>query len=71
MIGIFIGLILGLWFGINMGKDKPVFSNPLAPNKVTTTIRESGEKVLEESGKALEETGKALQEQAQKEGKKE
>ncbi|MEW6068453.1 MAG: hypothetical protein AB1610_09205 [Nitrospirota bacterium] len=65
-IGIIVGLVFGLWFGVNIGKEKPLFSNPFAKGQIKTTIKESGEKVLEKSGKALEQTGKAIQEQIQK-----
>jgi len=64
LISLIIGLLLGLWFGVNIGKGKAIFSNPFSKNTIESTIRESGEKVLEKSGKALEETGKALRETA-------
>lgn len=28
IIGLLAGLIIGLWFGVNIGRDKPIWSNP-------------------------------------------
>ena len=73
-IGIIIGLIIGLWFGINLGKGKPIYTNPFSKKQIQTTLRKSGEKVIEKSeqviqksGEVLEETGKTLQETITKE----
>ncbi len=63
--GIVIGFLTGLWFGINIGKGKPFYSNPFSKRKIERAIMKSGEKVLEESGKALEKTGKILQKKKQ------
>ena len=60
LFGLLLGLALGLWFGVNLGKGRPVFSNPFANQTVQTKIKETGSKVLDQSGKALEESGKAL-----------
>lgn len=69
-----MGLIIGLWFGINIGKGKPLYSNPLSKRRIETVIMKTGEKVIEKSeeaieksGKALEETGKTLQDKVKKE----
>lgn len=67
IISLLIGLILGLWMGVNIGKGKSLFSNPFSKRTIESTIRQSGEKVLEKSGKALEETGKALRPQKESE----
>ncbi|MGE5894152.1 MAG: hypothetical protein ACM34I_08870 [bacterium] len=64
LIGIVIGLLAGLWLGINIGRDKPLFSNPLSTQKIEKAIVRSGEKAIDETGKAIEETGKAIRETA-------
>ena len=58
--GLLLGLLLGLWFGVNLGKGKPVFSNPFASTSIKSRLKQTGGKVLDQSGKALEESGKAL-----------
>lgn len=30
LIGAVAGLIIGLWFGVNIGQDRPLWSNPFA-----------------------------------------
>jgi hypothetical protein len=30
LIGAVAGLIVGLWFGVNIGQDRPLWSNPFA-----------------------------------------
>ena len=48
-MGFLVGLIIGLWFGINMGKQKPIFSNPFAeenlPKKLKVKVGERIEKL--------------------------
>lgn len=48
-MGFLLGLIIGLWFGINMGKQKPIFSNPFAEEnlqkKIKVKVGESIEKL--------------------------
>ena len=63
--GIVIGLLLGLWFGGNLGRDRPVFSNPFTEETVKERLKQTGETLLEKSGEALEKGGKALQKSAQ------
>ena len=67
--GIIIGLVFGLWFGVNLGKGKPLLSNPFANPTIQKKIKKTGDKVLEESGKALEESGKALRKAVAGDGK--
>lgn len=61
IFGLIVGTLLGLWFGVNIGKDKPVFSNPFAEDSIQQKIKKSGGKLLEKSGEVLEKGGKALQ----------
>ena len=60
--GIIFGVLIGLWFGVNIGKDKPIFSNPFSEETIQQKLKESGDILLEKSGEALEKSGKALQE---------
>lgn len=56
-----IGLLIGLWVGVNMGKGRPIFSNPFAGGSVKEKIKRTGEDMLEKGGEALEKSGKAIQ----------
>lgn len=61
-VGLMAGLALGLWFGVNIGKDQALLSNPFAERTVQERVKRTGEVVLEKSGAALEKGGRALQE---------
>jgi len=28
LVGLFIGVLVGLWMGVNLGQDKPLFAIP-------------------------------------------
>lgn len=60
ILGLVIGAIIGLWFGINIGKDKSILSNPFAEPSIQKRLKQTGGEVLEKGGKALEKSGKAL-----------
>lgn len=55
IISMLIGLLLGLWFGVNLGRGQPVYSNPFAAKPVHRKLLESGGDALEKSGRALKE----------------
>ena len=50
IVGVFIGAVLGLWFGVNIGKDRPLVSNPFAETKIKQQIKTMGDKLIEKSG---------------------
>jgi hypothetical protein len=61
LLGAVIGLLIGLALGVNIGREKPLLSNPFAKESLAEQIKRlSGEK-LEQGGKALEKTGQSLQ----------
>lgn len=57
------GLVVGLWFGVNIGKGQNIFSNPFEERSLKERIIESGGNILEEGGNALKEGGRALKDQ--------
>jgi len=45
-MGILLGLLVGLWFGVNMGKGKPILSNPFADDNIPEKIKQKvGDKI--------------------------
>lgn len=52
--------MIGMWFGINIGKDRPIFSNPFAEPALQEKLKQTGGEVLEKGGKALQKSGKVL-----------
>jgi hypothetical protein len=67
LFGLVIGLLLGLWFGFNMGKDRPLLSNPFEEASFHEKIKETGGTLMEKGGEALEKGGQALQRRSQDE----
>jgi len=64
LTGLVIGLLLGLWGGVNIGKGQPLYANPFTNKSVPETMRKAGKDLLRESGKALEKGGEALKDKA-------
>jgi len=60
LFGIFIGLLAGLWLGINIGKDKPWYSNPLEERSVTSKIKSSIGEGVEKAGESIEKLGEDI-----------
>ena len=55
------GLLIGLALGVNIGRDKPLLSNPFAQETLADQVKRLGSETLQQSGRALEKTGQALQ----------
>lgn len=66
ILGFVIGGVLGLWTGVNIGRDKPPFSNPFVEKTVQDKLKDAGKSVLNEGGKLMERGGEALQESLDK-----
>lgn len=62
--GIVIGGLVGLWFGVNIGKGQPVYANPLTQTPVSTKLQNAGRQAVNESGEALEKAGQKLKQKA-------
>ncbi len=61
ILGVVIGVLLGLWFGINIGKNKPWYSNPLAEQSVTNQFKSSFGEGVEKAGESIEKMGEDIQ----------
>lgn len=60
ILGLFIGGVLGLGAGVNIGRDKPILSNPFEDNSVSTKVKNTSNDLLRQSGEAIEDAGKAI-----------
>lgn len=65
ILGLLVGIPLGLWFGFNMGKDRPLLSNPFEEATFQEKIKETGDSLIEKGGEVLEKSGQALQQKSQ------
>jgi len=61
ILWLIVGVLLGMWFGVNIGRDKPIYSNPFEAKNLQEKFKQAGEGALEKSGEALENAGKAIQ----------
>ena len=65
LISLIVGLLIGLALGVNIGREKPLLSNPFAKQEsLIDRAKRLGSETLEQGGKALEKTGQALQDKA-------
>ncbi len=65
IVGLIIGVPVGLWFGFNMGQDRPLLSNPWVEPAFQEKMKETGETLIEKGGEVLEKSGQALQKKSQ------
>lgn len=65
LIGLVIGLLIGLALGVNIGREKPLLSNPFEKESLADRMKRLGTETLEHGGKALEQGGKALEKKGQ------
>jgi len=62
VLGLLIGGIIGLWTGVNLGKDQPLMTNPFA-NKSTVI---DFNKKIDELQHSVSQKSKALYEDSKK-----
>lgn len=66
LAGMVVGLLIGLAFGFNLGRDRPLLSNPFEHETLAERIQRLSGETLEKGGKALEKTGESLQDKLKK-----
>ena len=52
LIGVIIGLLIGLWMGVNIGRDRPLWSNPFAAQSLTQKAKDAASDVWQDAKKA-------------------
>jgi len=55
LVGAVIGLIVGLWFGVNIGKGQPFYSNPFAERSLADIAKDKTKEIVQESKEKLRE----------------
>ena len=61
LFGAVIGLMIGLWLGVNIGRETPLTANPFSKEPLNEKLKRLGGETLEKSGRAIEKTGQELQ----------
>lgn len=64
VIGLVVGLLIGLALGVNIGRERPLLSNPFAKESIGEKAKRLGSETLEQSGKALQHAGESLQDKS-------
>lgn len=65
LISLVVGLLIGMALGVNIGREKPLLSNPFQKESLAERVKRLGSDTLEQGGKALEQSGKALEKTGQ------
>ncbi len=60
LVGFIAGMLIGLWFGVNFGKGKRLYSNPFAERSVTDKIKSSIGEGVEKAGERIEKLGEDI-----------
>ncbi|MDD3518651.1 MAG: hypothetical protein PHQ14_09895 [Chromatiales bacterium] len=54
VVGALFGLVIGLWFGVNIGRDKPFYANPFKEKALDERVRDSARDVYEDTRRKLD-----------------
>jgi hypothetical protein len=66
LLSFLVGVLLGLWFGVNIGREVPFYSNPFDSHSLNEKLKGVAGETLEKGGHALEKTGQSLQDKMNK-----
>ena len=66
LLGLIVGTAVGLWLGVNLGKGKPLLSNPLNEPTLREQLQQSGTRLKEKGEKMIEQGKSAVQDQMNK-----
>lgn len=66
LLSLLIGISIGLWFGVNIGREVPFYSNPFDTQSINQKIKGVAGETLEKGGHAIEKTGQSLQDKLNK-----
>ena len=64
-VGLLVGGLVGLWFGMNIGKGQPLLSNPFARVTLSERLDRTMRQAAEETGTAMDKAGDAVREGAE------
>jgi hypothetical protein len=56
IIGLLIGAMLGLWFGVNLGRERPLLSNPFRKESIHEKFRKAGRGLFNAADDAIKES---------------
>jgi len=56
VLGLLIGLCVGLWFGVNLGKGQPLYSNPFDSESLQKKANRTADEVMKNTKRALRDS---------------
>lgn len=66
LLSLLVGVAIGMWFGVNIGREVPFYSNPFDTHSLNEKLKRATGETLEKGGHALEKTGQSLQDKLDK-----
>ena len=66
LLSLVLGLAIGMWFGVNIGREVPLYSNPFNTHALNQRLKSVTGETLEKGGQAIEKTGQELQDKFKK-----
>jgi hypothetical protein len=66
LLSLLVGVALGMWFGVNIGREVPFYSNPFDTASLNQKLKGVAGETLEKGGQAIEKTGQELQDKLKK-----
>ena len=61
ILGTIIGVGIGMWLGVNIGREMPLLSNPFYKEPLQEKIKRHGGEMLKKTGRAIEKAGQGQQ----------
>ena len=66
LLSLVLGFAIGMWFGVNIGREVPLYSNPFDTHSINQKTKGVAGETLEKGGQAIEKTGQELQDKFKK-----
>ncbi len=66
LFSLIVGVAAGMWLGVNIGRDVPLYSNPFDTVTLSQKLKQATGETLKKGGQALEKTGQAMKEELSK-----
>jgi hypothetical protein len=63
LFSLVVGLAAGMWMGVNIGREVPLYSNPFDTDTLNQKLKRATGETLEKGGQALEKTGQAIKQE--------
>jgi hypothetical protein len=66
LLSLVVGIAIGIWFGVNIGRGEPFYSDPFDTSSLNQKLKRATGETLEKGGHAMEKTGQSMQDKLKK-----